>query len=1273
MAQSIIGLLKDLEEIFIGPKVDRKKINTRVFDLLLQNYHTPESGEKWLISKVVNITYNLRSKKQYDKAASLELLIEAFLSKKKYPQQNFIVTKFDEHFSILNLLFNLEDAQNGGNLTEISWKSLDLLHKKTSSLKLQAPNDIFEFGTPKIFNFSDSKKPGLNLFSLDKGALTPADKSIHSTRFGGIDRKYPVFDFDAMNLCDLGSYTTQITVEDNKWFVEEQNQKDLLGAFQQLQSEKPENPFGINLKLPPLPQQSQSDNKFPFPASIKLKRSKEIIKKKLPSKINQWDMVTEELNSNENNFKYSMDTPDTRKMWEKAETYKISQALISLTTKKSDQDFIKSTDEIFDYQGTLISEEKLVIGLKYLLLGIPNGLFEMGSEFSLKTPFRLDCLNHKLTYNSIECLVRSGKQWINLVNFVEALKRKNELMSPAVASAIEKFLLFYQSFISNIPDTKTMIQLITETNSLREQLDSLNILCLNREFPRGGQLIDYLYEVTWANEGDFENSQLLKMIFKDVSKPFFEILTKFVFFGEIEDNYNEFIIQINKAYSSKPEFSVEKYYNRFSAQENILLKEAIEDLKNIGKNLSVLKLLIDDCFSYYHICATGLISSLDESDIKTPNFKLSFSPEKIKSLEDLFLAFQGQQTKALLELERKLLLEEERKKEAQLKEKLDKLKDRKNVANIAYQQEEEKNEAKKRKQWNYFQSLNNQINENRNLKRIEKEMEAQKEKERQAKLKEEQKELIEKGKQFLIEQHKKMLEEMYSKYGLNEWKTKRFALVKKRNEFLAKEEEKWKIEIADKMEIVEENGENREGNIAEMENQNEELKMDIEPIENANRQEEISFFPKRVLQPPGGFSSMKDIFNYHLVPDKAKKVQNIDQPRIGYREDLEKFEICASLLFEEIIKKVFRKITPRKKWAIAARNESSDIFKDILGDLPDDSSRSYPLSLIINKLIIQPIKLQSEFVNKATLHLILRKLKLMDHLKALKRYALLEAGDSIDQFLRSLFTDEYRGNTSSIWENSIKMSSCKDDPLAERFKIIDNKDGWLGMGYRNVDDLDYLSIKYSVDGILQLIVNEESIKSYSLVFITLLRVKYITMILSDFKFFFHTASTEISERLKVHLRRLQLLRQKMQHFLDIFQGYIASEVHGTAWKFLKSSIQKCKNLDELIDLHKQYLERVLLKCFLDLKGNVVMEQLRIIFGLVMRFQGIMKQIDSETGIDEEVIQKLKSVEQDFNRIHRFLYKMTKTISSKGNYPELFLRLDFNGYMEQQLEKDLARY
>ena len=62
---------------------------------------------------------------------------------------------------------------------------------------------------------------------------------------------------------------------------------------------------------------------------------------------------------------------------------------------------------------------------------------------------------------------------------------------------------------------------------------------------------------------------------------------------------------------------------------------------------------------------------------------------------------------------------------------------------------------------------------------------------------------------------------------------------------------------------------------------------------------------------------------------------------------------------------------------------------------------------------MEPIRFQCDIVNKSCTHLILRKLKLVEHLKALKRYALLEAGDTIDLFLQTIFSSSFTGNMTA--------------------------------------------------------------------------------------------------------------------------------------------------------------------------------------------------------------------------------------------------------------------
>lgn len=262
MAQSILGLFRDLEEHVIGPT--RRKINVKVFEILLRSYKRSEMTQKELIEQISNITFKLRNKREYDKAASLELLVEIFMGKAYIAKPDFEAASFREHFSVLKLLILLENAETGRSLSDASYKTLNLLHIHNGDLNLQAPKDIFSYQTYDIFTSSvQSQVPNLKLFSHDKGALIPDEMYVNDTRFARSNKGYTMIDFESFKALGLGD-TMIKPIDNNNWFVDRPD--SLLGAFQHLQTAQNENPFGIHLEIPSLAKESVYAQSFPFPA-----------------------------------------------------------------------------------------------------------------------------------------------------------------------------------------------------------------------------------------------------------------------------------------------------------------------------------------------------------------------------------------------------------------------------------------------------------------------------------------------------------------------------------------------------------------------------------------------------------------------------------------------------------------------------------------------------------------------------------------------------------------------------------------------------------------------------------------------------------------------------------------------------------------------------------------------------------------------------------------------------------------------------------------------
>lgn len=73
-----------------------------------------------------------------------------------------------------------------------------------------------------------------------------------------------------------------------------------------------------------------------------------------------------------------------------------------------------------------------------------------------------------------------------------------------------------------------------------------------------------------------------------------------------------------------------------------------------------------------------------------------------------------------------------------------------------------------------------------------------------------------------------------------------------------------------------------------------------------------------------------------------------------------------------------------------------------------------PVHLAINQSIIRGVQMQSKLVNKCLLHMMYRKLNLLQHLTAVKTVFMSGNGDIIEQFIGNLFADEHASQITNV-------------------------------------------------------------------------------------------------------------------------------------------------------------------------------------------------------------------------------------------------------------------
>ncbi|CAO3613996.1 unnamed protein product [Mucor hiemalis] len=320
--------------------------------------------------------------------------------------------------------------------------------------------------------------------------------------------------------------------------------------------------------------------------------------------------------------------------------------------------------------------------------------------------------------------------------------------------------------------------------------------------------------------------------------------------------------------------------------------------------------------------------------------------------------------------------------------------------------------------------------------------------------------------------------------------------------------------------------------------------------------------------------------------------------------------------------------------------------------------------------------------SKALLNSLKSKYKLMDHLKAMKRYLLLGQGDFI-QYLMDVLGDNlnkpattlFRHNLTGILETAVRSSNAQyDDPeilnrLDVRLLEIQKDDlGW-----------DVFTLDYHVDTPINTVFNPSAMIQYLQIFNFLWRLKRVEYTLSASWKIWGKASREFSNlpELEQDLQITQLTIQRMIHFIYQLQHYVLFEVLECSWDKLETFIErKSIDLDSIILAHTNYLSEITEKGFLSgTKEEALSGRLGDIFDCILNYKVVLdhlheyatsesaKQIYGSTGSAT----KINSIRKQHEEIEdKFTLQALQFLDILKSYHDedirsLSTRLDYNGY------------
>ena len=356
-----------------------------------------------------------------------------------------------------------------------------------------------------------------------------------------------------------------------------------------------------------------------------------------------------------------------------------------------------------------------------------------------------------------------------------------------------------------------------------------------------------------------------------------------------------------------------------------------------------------------------------------------------------------------------------------------------------------------------------------------------------------------------------------------------------------------------------------------------------------------------------------------------------------------------------------------------------EVYKSVQADETDDSATAnrhlllggnvdplLPINAILERSLHPLIDVRYQTACASLLKLVRDRLGIEEHLNCVRRVFLLEAGDLMQEFYTDIFR-RLRSDVESLDATSMTLflQDCigrRYPGECERFTIEIADDVTEENFFSNIN------LSYDVSWPLNIVLCRESFVKYNQIFLFLLRVKRALWTLQqinskdlidslnggdaddsssgdEFKDPEDSISPDETSPMKIH--RVFLLRSWLFHFVGNVHSYFMTRVLHSTELELAGKLGDCKDLDEVLETHSNYVGRIYDRCFLNKSARILLEAVNKVLGVCQALMDICCEGVAEVKVDE-----LLALEETYVRSHHFLASTLSSMTQRRNLPHL---------------------
>ena len=325
-------------------------------------------------------------------------------------------------------------------------------------------------------------------------------------------------------------------------------------------------------------------------------------------------------------------------------------------------------------------------------------------------------------------------------------------------------------------------------------------------------------------------------------------------------------------------------------------------------------------------------------------------------------------------------------------------------------------------------------------------------------------------------------------------------------------------------------------------------------------------------------------------------------------------------------------------------------------------------------------------------------------LEFVRQVFLMEVGKDIERLFDKL--DMYEKCDDENMVNSIFQESIKDVANQDYIGLISDMeivfpDNLIIPQYivTDITALDHISINFTTVWPLNMIFDQKVIQMYNQCYNFLLKIHRATYVLSKKDLWNHAytdlnagnkrdyENEDMEEKERNDIIELNskiydkyqhqffLFQHKLLHFAKNLEIFIKARVISHCTAEFKKSLSDVKNMDMLIRLHSNFLNRVYELCLLGKNSQKLFETIINILNNAIRLRELFKEFASLNVWSYDMSEKVEIVMKEFEKLkesHKICMRFITGFMDKKSkqhiithFDDAYCRLDFNYYYARQ--------